>query len=161
MSVVVRAQCSANARNGQRCKLTTLRGTLCWQHLRSVKGLRVKTSEIPDAGFGLFTTVNRVKGEDLAPYTGDVVVNPPVGWGGDYVLQLKKNPPTYIDARRTNTGEGRYANSMRGRGRRNNAQLVLDRRNGIGRVRAVAKIASGKEITVAYGGQYWKGRGVM
>ena len=31
----------------------------------------------------------------------------------------------------------------------------------LGKVRAVGKIKAGKEITVAYGAAYWKGRGVM
>lgn len=157
MSVPVTERCAAITKSGQRCKRNTLRGIYCWSHLKEKKGLRIKTSNIPDAGLGLFTTVDRRKGEDIAPYTGDIVVNPPDNWGGDYVLQVKKNPPTFIDGRRTNTGEGRYANALRD-GRRNNAQLILDRRRNAGKVRAVNNIRAGNEITVAYGRDYWRNR---
>lgn len=160
-SITVREQCAAIRANGARCKHKTLRGTLCWQHLKQKKGLRIKESEIQDAGLGLFTTKERKRGEDLAPYTGDIVVSHDAQYGGDYALQIKKNPPTFIDARRSNTGEGRYANAQRERGKRNNAQLLYDQRNRIGKVRATSKIAAGKEITVAYGARYWQGKGVQ
>ena len=160
-TVVIPVRCSAHKANGQQCSNTTKRGTMCWVHLRAQKGLRIKTSDIPDAGLGLFTTKERRRGEDLANYTGDVVVSHDEQYGGDYALQIKKNPPTFIDAKRSNTGEGRYANASRVRGKRNNAQLILDQRNRVGKVRATVKIPAGKEITVAYGARYWHGRGVQ
>jgi hypothetical protein len=93
--------------------------------LKKEKHLRIRVSDIPRAGLGLFTTVDRKAGEKLAPYTGDVVQTDDPNWGDNYALQIKKHPPTFISARRTNTGEGRYANDKR-RGQ-NNAKLVYNR----------------------------------
>ena len=115
--------------------------------------LRVKKSLIPDAGFGLYTTVPRSVGEPIAPYTGNIVVDPTGNYGGDYVLQIKNNPPTYIDARHTNTSVARYANSNRGGV--NNAQLTFYPRQQKATLRARARIRPNEEIYTAYGRGYW------
>lgn len=115
--------------------------------------LRVKKSLIPDAGFGLYTTVQRSVGEPIAPYTGNIVVDRTGNFGGDYVLQIKRNPPTYIDSRHTNTGVARYANSNRAG--INNAQLTYNARQRKATLRARARIRPNQEIYTAYGRDYW------
>ena len=158
-SIVVPQQCSARTR-GHRCKHRTLRGTLCYQHLIKLKQLRIKKSTLPGAGFGLFGTKPFHRGEKVAPYSGDVVVSNDPEFGDDYTLQIKRSPPTFITARRTNTGEGRYANARnRGLGQGyNNAQLIFDARAQEANVKATKTIPTGTEITVAYGAQYWRDR---
>jgi hypothetical protein len=156
-AIVVRERCEAIGRNGQRCKHITLRGRLCWQHLKQKEQLRITNSTIPGANLGLFTTKPLVRGEDITRYTGRVVVNADPNYGNAYALQIKKHPPTFIDARRTNEpGLGRWANANLGRGRTNNAQLVYNTRKREANVRATKAIPAKAEITVPYGASYWR-----
>jgi hypothetical protein len=129
---------------------------MCWQHLKQKEALRITKSTIPGAGLGLFTVKPLVRGENITKYTGRVVINNDPDYGNAYALQIKKRPPTYIDARRTNEpGLGRWANANRGRGG-NNAQLVYDARNRTANVRAIKAIPPKTEITVPYGAGYWR-----
>jgi hypothetical protein len=158
--IVARERCHFVCPTGRRCKRKSLRGPYCFQHLAKEKQLRIKTSGIPNAGLGLFTTVARERGDLIAPYgDGQIVVSHDPSYGGSYVLQIKKNPPSYINAQRTNAGEGRYSNSNRGG--RNNAQLLYNSRTRLGaerkaEVRATRSIPAGAEVTVPYGPQYWR-----
>ena len=44
---------------------------MCWQHAQKQHGLRVKPSQIHNAGFGLYATKRLAKNARIAPYTGD------------------------------------------------------------------------------------------
>ena len=148
-TIVVSVQCSSINRDGNRCKHMTTRSTRCWQHLLKEEKLRIKKS--PISGLGLFTTAAIPRGVNVAPYTGDLVVTRDSRFGGDHVLQVKRH--TFIDARRSNTGEGRYANARLGA--RNNAQLVYNARAKKASVKAVQTIPANTEVTVPYGAAYW------
>jgi hypothetical protein len=131
---------------------------MCWQHLRQKEKLRITDSQIPGAGLGLFTEKPLVRGQNITRYSGRVVVNADPNYGNAYALQIKKHPPTFIDARRTNEpGLGRWANANRGRGG-NNAQLVYNTRKREANVRATKAIPAKAEITVPYGASYWRQR---
>lgn len=109
---------------------------------------------------GLFATEPFKKGDRVANYTGDIVVSHDKNFGDDYTLQIKKKPPTFISARRTNTGAGRYCNArlpVDGKyiNGRNNASLTYDAKNKTANVTAVVNIPAGREITVPYGPEYW------
>jgi hypothetical protein len=124
--------------------------------MKQKEGLRVAQSRIPGAGLGLFTEKPVSRGDDITKYTGTVVVSHDPDYGNAYALQIKKHPPTFIDARRTNEpGLGRWANANRGRGG-NNAQLVYNSRARIATVRATKAISPKTEITVPYGADYWR-----
>ena len=151
-TIVTSVVCRAQNRDGHRCKHRTTRSDLCWQHLLKEKKLRIKKS--PIAGLGLFTTVPIARGVNVAPYTGNIVVSHDPNFGGDHVLQIRRRPPTYIDARRSNTGEGRFANSNIGG--RNNGKLIFNTRSQKAYVQAASSIAAGSEITVPYGAAYWR-----
>lgn len=128
----------------------------CWQHLEKEDHLRIKKSSIPRAGDGLYTTVRRKKGERITTYDGQVVVNPPADWGGAYVLQLKKHPPTFVDAKRTDSAPGRYSNNCRRGQCVNNAHMRPTLQRGVqGSIKATRPIAAGKEVYTAYGRSYW------
>jgi hypothetical protein len=75
-------------------------------------------------------------------------------YGNPYVLQIKKDPPTFIDAIKTNEkGLGRWANSAKS-GKRNNSKLVLHMRKAY--LKSTKLIPKNTEITTAYGPTYWK-----
>jgi hypothetical protein len=79
--------------------------------MRTELGRQVKNSTIPGAGFGLFTTCAREKGERIVPYEGKLV-HFETDYSGPYVLQLSRT--CFIDAQESSSGVGRYANCCRG-----------------------------------------------
>ena len=136
--------------------------------MRLLQRLQVAKSSVPGAGLGLKLakgTKPIKKGERIAPYSGDWVQLHPEDddEGGPYFLEITKN--LAIDAARTNTGLGRWANDPKGafnesgRRRRPNAQLVADRKNKQGALRASRTINPGDEIFVSYGPGYWRTHG--
>jgi hypothetical protein len=153
-------QCTAYTTKGTACKLRTLRGHQCAVHTRIFQRLAVAQSTVPGAGLGLFVAKNAKpikRGERIALYSGDWIELLPDDdgeIGGPYFLQITRR--SGIDAARTNTGLGRWANAPKGtRGRRPNAQLVADTRNRQGALRASRTIQPGEEILCSYGRSYW------
>jgi len=151
-------RCKATTKAGHRCKNRTCRGKYCWQHLKKGQGLRVKPSEIAGAGFGLFTTKPFKKNEKIVDYTGERVSRAEidrryVGTTGQYVLCEGNRPKSRcVDARKTNSGAGRYANDARGSNQRNNARFL---QRGFG-IKASRNIPVGREVLVSYGRGYWR-----
>jgi hypothetical protein len=64
--------CTAHTKSGALCKQRTAKGQYCWAHLRSIRGLRIKKSGAPGAGFGLFADRALPAKYDIN-YTGDRV----------------------------------------------------------------------------------------
>ena len=124
-----------------------------WQHEKKLRNLRIKKSNIPNAGKGLFTTKYIPKGAVIAGYTGERVINKDPNYGNPYALQIKKY--TFIDASKSNTAEGRFANDCRG-ACKNNALLQYDKANKKAFLAAKHNIKAGSEITTSYGKDYWK-----
>lgn len=149
-------RCTAEKKNGGQCAARTRKGQYCWTHTRAIEGLRIRASSIPGAGLGLWATKRFEAGDPITPYSGDLVPLHHDEVGGPYYLQLNRHRA--IDAARTNTASGRYANDARGSNPRQgpNAALVLDTRRGVGRVKATAAINPGQEIFVSYGPSYWR-----
>jgi len=77
--------------------------------------------------------------------------------GGPYALALTQRKA--IDAARTNTAYGRWANDPRGSDMSANAEFVINRATGTGRLRATRAIAKGSEVLVSYGPAYWRAFG--
>ena len=137
-----------------RCKHRTTRSTMCWQHLQALKQLRIKTSPIKNAKLGLFTTDDIDKGSIIAKYTGDVVIDKDPDFHSPYALQIA--PTKYIDASRSNTAEGRYANdALNNQAYDNNAELLYNKRGRYGYLKATRDIWKGEEILTSYGDDYW------
>ena len=158
MSQVVREQChgiTERRKVKHRCKHVTLKGIYCHQHLKKLTGLAVRKSTVaPRSGMGLWNIGNEIPpGKQIADYSGDRVVSHDPNFGNPYVLQIKKRPPTFIDAAKTNTGYGRWANDRKGN---NNADLVYNTRTQKAYLKSKKKIPSKTEITTAYGATYWR-----
>jgi hypothetical protein len=151
--------CTAHTKKGTLCRQRTAKGQYCWNHLRSIHGLRIKKSTVPNAGFGLFADRRLSAGTDI-DYTGDRVPLDSDSDGGVYFLKVGIR--TAIDAARTDAGEGRWVNDPRGTDRRANSVFVLYTPPGRPRqasVRTLRPIEKGEEIMVKYGGSYWRYHG--
>ena len=157
MSIRESQRCEAQTLAGERCKLRTARGRMCWIHLKKHKGLRVKRSTI--AGLGLHATKRIPKKKVIAKYTGERLTKAQVdarykarGQRGDYVLCAGSKPTSQcVDARRSNSGVARFANDPRGSGKRANAKLTK-----AFSLKSKRAIRPGTEILASYGAAYWK-----
>jgi len=122
------------------------------------KNLFVKTSNLPNAGNGLFTKVFIPKGTYIIEYTGKVStwkdVDHEDGFNG-YIYYLNRNH--VINASKTKKALARYANDARGlttvKGLLNNA--VYEEEDKKVYIKAVKDIEPGQEILVRYGKEYW------
>ena len=157
MSVRTCQRCSASTKEAHRCKRRTCRTDVCFQHLDLLTGLALKPSHIPDAQLGLFATRPFKKKETVARYTGAHSALP---IEGAYVLKVNKKH--YIDAKKTSSSAGRYANDCRMQNKKdghcngNNAKLSFDYRNGRANIKAKRPIQAGEEVYVSYSRGYWE-----
>ncbi|MFN8153886.1 MAG: SET domain-containing protein-lysine N-methyltransferase [Bacteroidia bacterium] len=129
------------------------------------KVVKVKKSQLPKAGNGLYALKEFRRGDIVCEYEGEIVTwaecerRSDQGYEG-YVFFFSKN--RCVDAYFTPWAFGRYANDARGIGRvaglRNNAVYEEKVRNGEKRVFIVATmtIKPGQEIFVHYGDDYWR-----
>lgn len=123
------------------------------------KQLRVKTSQLANAGKGLFTTKPIPKGTRIVEYKGRRSkwkdVKDEDGKNG-YIFYINRNH--VINALPTKTALARYANDARGltrvKGMVNNADYVVDGLKAY--IESKRDIAAGAEIFVDYGKDYWK-----
>jgi hypothetical protein len=150
-------QCAANNRRGTQCGSLTAKGRYCFNHMRTEEGVRVTTSTVQGAGYGLFAARDFARGDHIADYTGDEVIPRNAGDGGPYCLTVTRR--RLIDAARTNTGYGRWANDPRGTNSGPNAEFVVNVARKTGRVRATRRVRKGEEILVSYGPSYWNALG--
>ena len=167
--VTMTQRCAAENKAGGQCNCRTAKGRHCAIHMRSLDGLRVTTSSVLGAGMGLFAARDIARGEHIADYTGDEILLSNDRAGGPYALAITQR--SAIDAARTNTGYGRWANDPHGNGgndadgdnesprRRANAEFVLNPARRTGRLRATRSIVKGSEIFVSYGPAYWRAFG--
>lgn len=120
--------------------------------------VRVRKSQLPGAGKGLFARVEIPKGTRIVEYTGVITtwkeVDHKDGENG-YIYYVKRNH--VIDASRTPEALARYANDARGlarvRGLSNNASYTEDGLKVY--ITATKDIPAGAEILVSYGKEYW------
>ena len=73
MSNIVISPCTGYTKKGTRCRRKTQKGTLCFQHLKSVKHLKITKSGIKDAKLGLFATDKFKKGQQIDQYKGNMI----------------------------------------------------------------------------------------
>jgi hypothetical protein len=149
------------------CPNTTKRGYYCVQHARSLLGLEVLDSTIPNAGKGLFATRPFRKGEIIEEYKGPIETKEEYDEAPSlYGLEISRgrviNPINSTDC------FARYANDARSQ-RRNNSQFYSERKygrelavprfydgsGGVAFLVATKAIAAGEEIFAKYGGDYW------
>jgi hypothetical protein len=147
-------RCQAMTKSGEQCRNRTCKADRCWQHLRRDEGLRIKQSQVPGGGMGLWTTRRYKPNEKIGMYTGEKMSRAQVKqrYGdatGQYVLCT--NNTTCIDARKSNSSAVRYANDSRKTKFKNNAKL-----RGQWLVAAGSGIPANREIFTSYGPDYWK-----
>ena len=147
-------RCVANNKRGVMCGARTKVGQYCWNHLKQQEQLRVKDSQIPNAGKGLFAERVFRRHERITLYTGDWMGLVEDESGGAYALQVTRTQ--IIDAARTNAAPGRWANDPRNTGRRANAKFCYDRSRRIASLKAMRRINQGEEILVSYIGRLMK-----
>jgi hypothetical protein len=161
-SIVMPTQrCTAENRVGRHCGARTKRGQFCYAHRRLKAGTHIKMASEKGHGLGLFTTRAFRKDEVIADYSGDYVVGRGGDVGGPYFLNLRVRGGAAIDAARTNSGDGRWANDARGvrtsDGRRARPNSIMAAQPGtrVVKLRANRNIAAGEEIFLSYGAAYW------
>ena len=147
----------------EECGRFVQKGNLCTQHARELLGVRVQPSRIAGAGLGLFAAGRVfVRGGVIVEYEGEYMTR----------AAFDQSPSAYaagiyngvIDARRTSSGFGRFANAATRRANVN-AQLITEKkltRRGSGRklfLQATRPIRDGDEILLAYGHQWWAANG--
>jgi uncharacterized protein len=144
-----------------RCRLracTTAK--YCWIHGSKIKGLRVKPSQIKQAGLGLYTTRHFKKGQRLDKYKGEVMGSSsfdrryPKNKLAQYGLTIGKHK--FVDGRSTQSSWARYANDARGSRFRNNANLTAGNRKTWGGLVAKNNIPPNREVFTSYGKSYWR-----
>jgi SET domain-containing protein len=124
------------------------------------KWLKVKKSQIPNSGKGLFTTVDIKKGDRIVEYKGRLYKWKDIKYQdhtNGYLLYMTSQ--AVIDARKSKTF-GRYANDAAGlsrvEGLKNNAEYLYKGKRCY--IESKRTINAGEEIFVAYGRAYWSDR---
>jgi SET domain-containing protein len=124
------------------------------------KWLKVKKSQIPNSGKGLFTTVDIKKGERIVEYKGRLHKWKDIkhqDHTNGYLLYMTSQ--AVIDGRPARSF-GRYANDAAGLSRvaglKNNAEYLYQGKRCF--IESKRTIKAGEEIFVAYGREYWSDR---
>jgi hypothetical protein len=161
-------RCQALKKNGGLCQRSTAIGTqFCYSHLLSEKNLRIKHSNTPNAGKGLFAQKNRSlednsvvfkKGAIIIDYTGELIDEVTLQsrydeYTAPYAFELKRDK-SYIDSA-CNRGIASLINHKPVS--RANAKFVKTRTNGAAsgiKVVATKNIKKNQEISASYGSTY-------
>ena len=121
------------------------------------KFLEVKESTIPQAGKGLFTTVDIPKHTRIVQYKGRITTWKEVEYDSKNGYIYTVNPKHVIDAKRTLKAVARYANDAKGlkriKGITNNCHFLNDGLKVY--IESARFIPAGSEILVDYGKEYW------
>ena len=157
---LISERCLCINKNGLRCKNQTVIGLGCCRvHLSSQYHLKIKPSNIPNGGLGLFAfgkgdAIIFKKDQNIIEYAGEKLTEAQVNerYGeqhtAPYCAKIKND--TYVDCaceRRV----GSLANSSVGH---NNARLSANTRNSTLSVKATKNIKNGQEILLSYGTAY-------
>lgn len=160
-------QCVGHNKNGSRCKRKVTIGTpYCYQHLLNEKHLKIKKSNIPNAGMGLFAldkskpedAIIFRKGDKIIDYVGEIVDMKTLDerYGEEntapYTVAISKKKDEYDDAALI-----RGVASLSNQGNKksqNNTKFGLNVREGKVILKAWKNIRNGDEILTDYGGEY-------
>ena len=154
-SVYKSNQCIAKATStGERCRLRSARGRLCWHHALRDLNLRVKTSNVKAAGLGLYSGKKAIKKGTAIEYSGEQLTRAQIDRRyGDETAQytLCRSNTHCRDARRTDEpGYARWINDSRSTTHRNNVRLTSAYT-----AKATRRIPANTEIFASYGREYW------
>jgi hypothetical protein len=152
-------RCKAIKPNGDRCKNHTCRGFYCWIHLKSKDDLRIKKSELPNAGLGLYYVGKKdvKKDKTITRYSAERVSSTP-NRNSAYVLQVGNN--RFLDSENPRNFAGRYINSVSGTNKRPNTRFskgtsiyTAENRKYVP-VKTTTKIKPNTELLATYGRKY-------
>ncbi len=118
--------------------------------------LEVRTSLIPGAGMGLFTTVARQKGDWLSTYHGDVLTTREAmsATNKDYLMRLGKG--IVVDASSISSCLARYINDSPLDKSKLNSKFIKEKLEYRAKVVATRNIRAGEEIYASYHAHYWR-----
>jgi SET domain-containing protein len=121
--------------------------------------LYVQPSQIPNAGNGLFTSIDIECGEIISKFKGEIISEEEATkraelGDDDYFMMLPSGET--LDCKKTECF-AKFANDAEGipSGFKNNAIITMDEENNVVLV-ADKDINSGEEIFVGYGRRYWQ-----
>ena len=81
-------QCKSNTVKKKRCRKKTAHTPKCWIHLANEDNLRIKPSNIQNAGKGLFSCKKTIKSKQhVAEYTGEKTMLKKLNYGAKTVAQ--------------------------------------------------------------------------
>lgn len=122
--------------------------------------LYIETSQLPNAGNGLYSAIDIYKDERISIFKGKILRAPQASTiaanNQDQYFIIMPNG-RIMDSMHTDCF-AKYANDAAGLFNsvfKNNAKIALDDENNVCLI-AVRKIKSGEEIFCAYGKKYWK-----
>ena len=170
-------QCKAyTVKKRERCKNRTCFDSYCWIHLqkefyksskaktKTIFGLEIKTSKIPNAGKGLFATRDFKKGDGIITVTFRKLKKKEIDNLYDYIDPITQKKvegvaPYGFDMDATDKGDAAcirnapsYANDRVGR---SNVRYEQDDKN-VMWLAATKNIKAGDELYNNYGQKYWK-----
>jgi SET domain-containing protein len=122
--------------------------------------LYTDSSQLPNAGKGLFSAITIYKNEIISLFKGEILTNIEAKHRADnkedqYFINLLDG--SIMDSKHVHCF-AKYANDAKGFSNsdfKNNAKITLDEDNNVCIV-ATKSIKSGEEIFCSYGKQYWK-----
>ena len=150
-------QCVSNTLKEQRCRKRTAHTPKCWIHLSRQNNLRIKPSNIPHAGKGLFAWKKSIPRNTLiSKYTGRKIskkeLDRKYGKGrADYAVCNQRG--CCVDATYTTDAAARFVNDSRGTSFQNNSKI---KGNQIFGLKATKTIPPNNEIFTSYGREYWQ-----
>jgi hypothetical protein len=153
-----KTRCRAFTSNSARCHhYTYFHAPLCYHHMTHLAHLDIRTSTLPNAGLGLFTLIDRPRGQIIASYGGErmnieqlasrykkPILHP-------YAIELHDH--SYLDTARVRSIAS-YINDAKTK-EKTNAELYEYDNNVY--IHTIKPICAGEEIFVSYGKSYWRG----
>jgi uncharacterized protein len=124
-------------------------------------------SNIPNAGYGVFSTVPIAKGDNVVQYKGDLITEDDANFeklfGNDYLMDLDSqlmingdsngNISKFINCVKS---ENKKVLKEKGVNHENNLKIIKNLKLGIVYLQATKNIRVGDELFVPYSASYWK-----
>ena len=150
-------RCEGFTLKNERCKKRTSMTNLCWIHLGKKLNLRVKKSNISNAGKRLFAYKKSIpKNKKIADYTGRHLTSSHViaKYGDGLAEYVICDNGKCVDSNKTTDKVGRYANDARNSRFKYNSFLAG--KNDKFYLKSGKRIRPHQEIFTDYGDEYWE-----
>lgn len=146
--------CKKKTTSGGLCQKRTVHGPYCWIHSEKYKGLRVKPSRYEGAGYGLYTTKEVHKNQNIDTFRGPTVSQRRVDsfTPAHQALCITNSEGRITDASKTNSCHARFANEAPTKQGVN--AIIGETRNEKPNLKAKKEIHPGEEIETDYGSSY-------